>query len=74
MTTYRDLPLDEGGNILIVVEDGEGLQKVGFQPLPVRGDLLPRAAWCTTANVTGPFKNTCCISIGYDLYRTENCL
>ena len=52
-TTHRDLPLHEGGNVLVVVEDGEGLQKVGFQPLPVCGDLPPRAPWCTTGRVVG---------------------
>lgn len=28
--TYRDLPFDEGGDIFIVVEDGDSLQQVGL--------------------------------------------
>lgn len=39
--TYRDLSFDEGGDIFIVVKDGDGLQQVGLQPFPVICDLLP---------------------------------
>lgn len=39
--TYRDLPFDKGGDVFIIVEDGDGLQQVGLQPIPVLRYLLP---------------------------------
>lgn len=39
--SYLDLPFDEGGNIILVLEDGECLQQVMFQPLPVLCDFFP---------------------------------
>lgn len=40
--TYRDLSFDEGGDVFVVVKDGDGLEEIGFQPIPVLSDLFPR--------------------------------
>ena len=40
MISYLDLSLDEGGNVVLVLKDGEGLQQVVLQPLPVLRDLF----------------------------------
>lgn len=47
-SAYRDLPLDEGGDVFVVVEDGERLEQVGLQPLPMLCDLFPGGAWENT--------------------------
>lgn len=39
--THQDLSFDEGGNVFFIVKDGDGLQQVGLQPIPVLRDLLP---------------------------------
>lgn len=38
--SYLHLPFDEGGNVVLVLKDGESLQQVVFQPLPVLRDLF----------------------------------
>ncbi len=35
--------LDEGGDVILVLEDGERLQQILLQPFPVLRDLLTRA-------------------------------
>lgn len=42
---YLDFSFDKGGDVVLVLEDGEGLQQVVLQPLPVLRDLLARASW-----------------------------
>lgn len=42
---YLDFSFDEGGDVVLVLEDGEGLQQVVLEPLPVLRDLLARASW-----------------------------
>lgn len=37
---YLDLSFDKGGDVVLVLKDGEGLQQVMFQPLPVLRDLF----------------------------------
>lgn len=55
--TYADLSLDEGGDVFIVVEDGDGLQQVGLQPIPVLRDLLPVGACNTPVTPVTPVLN-----------------
>lgn len=43
--TYLDLSFDEGSDVILVLKDGERLQQVMFQPLPVLGDLFTGGAW-----------------------------
>lgn len=38
--TYLYLPFDETSNILFVIKDGQGMEEVLFQPVPVLGYLL----------------------------------
>lgn len=40
MSSYLDLSFDEGGNVVLILKDGESLQQVMFQPLPVLRDLF----------------------------------
>lgn len=42
---YLDLSFDEGGDVVLVLEDGERLQQVVFQPLPVLRDLFTGGPW-----------------------------
>lgn len=42
---YLNFSFDEGGDVVLVLKDGEGLQQVVLQPLPVLRDLLARASW-----------------------------
>lgn len=42
--TYGDLSFDKRDNVFITLEDGDGLQQVGLQPVPVFSDLLPGRA------------------------------
>lgn len=37
---YLDLSFDKGGDVVLVLKDGESLQQVVFQPLPVLCDLF----------------------------------
>lgn len=37
---YLDLPFDKRCDVIFVLKDGEGLQQVMLQPLPVLCDLL----------------------------------
>lgn len=41
---YLDLAPHEGGDVVLVLEDGQGLQEVLLQPPPVLRDFLPGAA------------------------------
>lgn len=41
---YLNFSFDKGGDVILVLEDGEGLQQVVLQPLPVLRDLLARAS------------------------------
>lgn len=43
--SYLDLSFDKGSNVILILKDGEGLQQVMFQPLPVLCDLLTRGSW-----------------------------
>lgn len=40
MSLYLDLSFHKGGNVILVLKDGESLQQVMFQPLPVFCDLF----------------------------------
>lgn len=40
MGSYLDLSFDKGGNVILIFKDGESLQQVMFQPLPVLCDLF----------------------------------
>lgn len=42
---YLNFSFDEGGDVVLVLKDGERLQQVVLQPLPVLCDLLARASW-----------------------------
>lgn len=37
---YLNLSFDKGGNVVLILKDGERLQQVMFQPLPVLCDLF----------------------------------
>lgn len=43
--TYLDLSFDEGRDVVLILKDGERLQQVVFQPLPVLRDLFTRGSW-----------------------------
>lgn len=45
LISYLDLSFDKGSNVILILEDGEGLQQVMFQPLPVLCDLLTGGSW-----------------------------
>lgn len=40
LISYLDLSFNKGGNVILILKDGEGLQQVMFQPLPVLRDLF----------------------------------
>lgn len=40
MSSYLDFSFDKGSNVILILKDGESLQQVMFQPLPVLGDLF----------------------------------
>lgn len=44
-TTYLNLSFDEGRDVVLILKDGERLQQVVFQPLPVLRDLFPGGSW-----------------------------
>ncbi len=37
---YLDFSFDKGGNVILILKDGQSLQQVVFQPLPVLCDLF----------------------------------
>lgn len=39
-STNLHLPFNKGGNVVFILKDGESLQQVVFQPLPVLCDLF----------------------------------
>lgn len=41
LVSYLDLSFDKSGDVILILKDGESLQQVMFQPLPVLGDLFP---------------------------------
>lgn len=43
--SYLDLSFDEGSDVVLILEDGERLQQVVFQPLPVLRDLFTGGSW-----------------------------
>lgn len=45
--THLHLPFDEAGDVLLAVEDGQGVQQVLLQPVPVLLHLLQRRPWCS---------------------------
>lgn len=44
-SSYLDLSFDEGSDVVLVLKDGESLQQVVFQPLPVLRDLFTGGSW-----------------------------
>lgn len=45
---HLHLPFDKAGDVVLVVEDRQGVQQVLLQPVPVLVDLLQRCTWIWT--------------------------
>lgn len=46
--THLHLPFDKAGDVVLVVEDRQGVQQVLLQPVPVLVDLLQCRTWIWT--------------------------